>query len=181
MCFEWSIELMGCVDFWSKLLESIAQVSRVWIAHQMCIWNLGRRHGGNVVTALPWKLVCQMYQHAFSSWMESPVHVTCWDHHHHHRHTFHGASKLPTIKFVYIENPIAMIACCPDIQMSQKKILFWALLMSLLFGCIETEWQLTIPFMVFLDSLQVVKLVVDQIYMLMNKSVMLAYSMVMHY
>ncbi len=111
---------MGCVDFWSKLLESTAQVSRVWIAHQMCIWSLSRRHGGNVVTALPWKLVCQMYQHAFSSRMESPVHVTCWDHHH-HCHTFHGASKLPTIKFAYIEKSIAMIASCSDIQMSQKK------------------------------------------------------------
>lgn len=121
--FEWSIELMGWVDFSSKLLESTAQVSRVWIAHQMCIWSLSRRHGGNVVTALPWKLVCQMYQHAFSSWMQSPVHVTCWDHHH-HRHTFHGASKLPTIKFAYIENPIAMIACCSDIQMSRKKSSF---------------------------------------------------------
>lgn len=77
----------------------------MWIAHQMCIWSLSRRHGGNAVTALRWKLVCQMYQHAFSSRMESPVHVTCWDHH--HRHTFHGASKLPTIKFAYIEKSIA--------------------------------------------------------------------------
>jgi hypothetical protein len=178
--FEWSNELMGWVDFWSKFLESIVQVSRVWIAHQMCIWSLSSRHGGNVVTALPWKLVCQMYQHAFSSRMESPVHVTCWDHH--HCHTFHGASKLPTIKFAYIEKSIANDSLLFwHSNESKKKILFWALLMSLLFGCIETEWRLTIPFMVFMDGLQVVKLVVDQIYMLMNKSVMLAYSMVMHY
>jgi hypothetical protein len=84
--------------------------------------------------------------------------------------------KLPTLK-----NLLQMIAYCSDIQMSPKKILFWALLMSLLFGCIETEWRLTVPFMVFLDWLWVFKLVVDKIYMLMNKSVMLAYSMIMHY
>jgi hypothetical protein len=159
--FEWSNELMGWLDFWPKLLESTAQVSRMWIAHQMCICSLSRRHGENVVTALQWKLVCQMHQHAFSSRMEFPVHVTCWDHH--RCHTFHRASKLPTIKFAYIEKSIAMIACCSDIQMSQKKN---PLLSSTYVPAlwVYRNWGLTIPFMVFLDRLWVVKLVVDQIY-----------------
>jgi hypothetical protein len=114
--------------------------------------------------------------------MESPVHVTCWDHH--HRHTFHGASKLPTIKFAYIEKSIAndcLLFWHPNESKKKKHPLLSSTYVPALW--VYRNWMRTHHsvhgFHGWVASCQISCW--SNIYMLMNKSIMLAYSMVMHY